>query len=94
MLVALAGAFPLVHWDRLLFSAKETIYMARYQLTGRHARVVIDPSGTFTGKFLIDGARRDGEPRLTVMPGRFLLARDLVATAVTMPATDKMMRIV
>ncbi len=92
MLAALARAFPMTHWGRLLFSAKESVYKAWYPLTGRwlgfeYARLTIDPAGTFAAKLLIDGARMDGEPPLTQMRGRFLVARGLVATAVTVPPT-------
>ena len=92
MLAALARAFPATHWGRLLFSAKESIYKAWYPLTGRwlgfeDARLTIDPAGTFAAKLLIDGARTDGEPPLTELRGRFLVARGLVATAVTVPLT-------
>ena len=37
---------------------------------------------------LMDGARVDGEPPLTEVRGRFLVARGLIATAVTMPCVD------
>jgi 4'-phosphopantetheinyl transferase EntD len=92
MLAALARAFPVTHWGRLLFSAKEAVYKAWYPLTGRwlgfeDARLTIDPAGTFAAKLLIDGARMDGEPPLTEARGRFLVARGLVATAVTVPLT-------
>ena len=90
MLAALARAFPVTHWDRLLFSAKELIYKAWYPLTGRwldfqDARLTIDPMGTFAAELLIDGTRQDGERPLTELRGRFLSARGLVATAVTVP---------
>jgi 4'-phosphopantetheinyl transferase EntD len=91
MLAALARAIPVTHWGRLLFSAKESVYKAWYPLTGRwlgfeDARLTIDPAaGTFAAKLLIDGARTDGEPPLTELCGRFLVARGLVATAVTVP---------
>ena len=91
MLAALARAVPLTHWGRLLFSAKESVYKAWYPLTGRwlgfeDARLTIDPTeGTFAAKLLVDGAREDGEPPLTELRGRFLVARGLIATAVTMP---------
>jgi 4'-phosphopantetheinyl transferase EntD len=90
MLAALALGFPLTHWGRLLFSAKESIYKAWYPLTGRwlgfeDACVTIDPAGTFAAKLLIDGVRRDGEPPLTELHGRFLMVRGWVATAVTVP---------
>jgi len=92
MLAALARAFPVTCWGRLLFSAKESIYKAWYPLTGRwlgfeDARLTIDPTGTFAAKLLVDGARTDGEPLLTELCGRFLVARGLVATAVTVPLT-------
>jgi 4'-phosphopantetheinyl transferase EntD len=92
MLAALAHAFPATHWGRLLFSAKEAIYKAWYPLTGRwlgfeDAHLTIDPGGTFAAKLLIDGARMDGAPPLTELRGRFLVARGLVASAVTVPLT-------
>lgn len=91
MLAALARAVPVTHWGRLLFSAKESVYKAWYPLTGRwlgfeDARLTIDPTaGTFAAKLLVDGAREDGELPLTELRGRFLVARGLIATAVTMP---------
>ena len=90
MLDALTRAFPVTHWSRLLFSAKEAIYKAWYPLTGRQlsfedARVTIDPRGTFTAKLMIDGARTDGRPPLTSLRGRFLVAHGLIATTVTVP---------
>jgi 4'-phosphopantetheinyl transferase EntD len=92
MLASLARAFPLTHWGRLLFSAKEAVYKAWYPLTGRwlgfkHACLTIDPAGEFAATLLIDGARTDGEPPLTELQGRFLIAHGLVATAVTVPPT-------
>jgi 4'-phosphopantetheinyl transferase EntD len=90
MLGALALANPLIHWDRLLFSAKESVYKAWYPLTGRwlgfeDARLTIDPAaGTFTAYLLVDGTRSDGGPPLTRLPGRFLVARGLVVTAVVL----------
>ena len=90
MLAALTRAFPMTHWPRLLFSAKESIYKAWYPLTGRwldfkDAYLTIDPAGTFAAKLLIDGTRTDGEPPLTELRGRFVVAHGLVATAVTVP---------
>ncbi len=90
MLAAPARSFPVMHWGRLLFSAKESVYKAWYPLTGRwlgfeDAGVTIDPAATFAAKLLIDGGRTDGEPPLTDLRGRFLVARGLVATAVTVP---------
>lgn len=92
LLTTLTRAFPMTHWERLLFSAKEAIYKAWYPLTRRwlgfeNARLTIDPVGTFVAALLIDGARNDGEPPLTELHGRFLVARGLVSTAVTVPLT-------
>jgi 4'-phosphopantetheinyl transferase EntD len=92
MLAALARAFPLTRWDRLLFSAKESVYKAWYPLTGRwlgfeDARLTIDPAGTFAAELLIDGSRKDGEPPLTQVRGYFLVVHGLIATAVVVPPT-------
>ena len=92
MLAALASAFPFTHWGRLLFSAKESVYKAWYPLTRRwlgfeDVRLTIDPAGTFAAALLVDGARMDGEPPLTQLRGRFLLARGLVATTVIVSLT-------
>jgi 4'-phosphopantetheinyl transferase EntD len=91
MLATLSRAFPAMHWGRLLFSAKESVYKAWYPLTGRQlgfedARLAIDPAGTFAAKLLVDGARTDGEPPLVELRGRFVVAHGLVATAVTVPS--------
>ncbi|MEU5727091.1 4'-phosphopantetheinyl transferase superfamily protein [Micromonospora sp. NPDC047738] len=88
LLGRLADADPGVHWDRLLFSAKESVYKAWYPLTGRwlgfeDAELSVDPAaGTFTARLLVDGRRTDGGPELTELRGRYLVARGLVVTAV------------
>lgn len=87
LLAALDRAHPEIHWGRLLFSAKESVYKAWYPLTGRwlgfkDARVTIDAgTRTFTAHLLIDGARRDGGPPLTEMTGRFATGSGLIVTA-------------
>ncbi len=91
MLAALLRAFPATNWDRLLFSAKESVYKAWYPLTHRglgfdDARVVIQPTGTFAAKLLVDGARTDGGPPLMELRGRFVVGDRLIATAVTVPS--------
>ena len=89
----LAGrATGAVHWDRLLFSAKESVYKAWFPLTGRwlgfeDACLRFDPAAaTFRARILIDGTRLDGAAPLTELTGRYLVARGLVVTAVTVPA--------
>ena len=82
------------HWDRLLFSAKESTYKAWFPLTGRwlgfeDAHITIDPAdGTFSVRLLIDGAVTDGGPPLTGFAGRYLVRDGYVLTAITVPVTS------
>ena len=82
---------PSIHWDRLLFSAKESVYKAWYPLTARwlgfeDAELTFDPdAGTFRARILIDGTRTDAGPPLTHLSGRYLVTRGLAVTAVTVP---------
>jgi 4'-phosphopantetheinyl transferase EntD len=79
-----------VWWDRLLFSAKESVYKAWFPLTGRwlgfeDATVTIDPvNQTFQATILVDGTTHTGTP-LTTMSGRWLVRDGLVLTAITVP---------
>ncbi|MGB2568725.1 4'-phosphopantetheinyl transferase family protein [Micromonospora citrea] len=87
---ALAAARPALCWDRLLFSAKESVYKAWFPLTGRwldfaEADIVVDPAGTFAARLLVPGPVLDGVP-VTTFRGRFLVDRDLVLTAVAIPS--------
>ena len=60
-ILALRTAIPEVSWDRLLFSAKESVYKAWFPLTGRPLRfravcVDFDPvRTTFSARLLVDG---------------------------------------
>lgn len=81
---------PGVHWDRLLFSAKEATYKAWFPLTGRwlgfgDARIIIDPNGMFTAVFLVPPPVIQGE-QLTQLTGRWLVSDGLVLTAVALRA--------
>ncbi|ANZ14086.1 4'-phosphopantetheinyl transferase [Streptomyces noursei] len=90
-LVALAAHRPDVHWDRLLFSAKESVFKAWYPLTQREldfseAEIVIDPTqGAFTARLLVPGPLLGGR-RVTVFPGRWHSTPALLTTAVHLPA--------
>ncbi|MBB2914588.1 4'-phosphopantetheinyl transferase EntD [Streptosporangium becharense] len=80
---------PGIHWDRLLFSAKESVYKAWFPLTGRwlgfeEAHLDLSPSGTFTARFLVPGPVVDGR-ELTGFTGRWLVAEGLVVTAIALP---------
>ncbi|MEU4641519.1 4'-phosphopantetheinyl transferase superfamily protein [Micromonospora sp. NPDC023814] len=87
---ALSAASPSVCWDRLLFSAKESVYKAWFPLTGRwldfaEADIVFDPAGTFTAQLLVPGPVLGGVP-VTAFVGRFLVGRGLAVTAISIPA--------
>ncbi|MFG1918438.1 4'-phosphopantetheinyl transferase [Micromonospora sp. NPDC048898] len=78
---------PTVRWDRLLFSAKESVYKAWYPLTGRwldFAEAEITPAGEgrFVARLLVPGPVVDGSP-LSSFTGRWSARAGLVATAVT-----------
>ena len=80
-------AAPNVAWDRVLFSAKESVYKAWFPLTGTWldfdgADVTIDPRGTFVARLLVPGATVAGDAR-GELPGRFLVRDGLAVTAVT-----------
>jgi 4'-phosphopantetheinyl transferase EntD len=90
----LAGTYPAVHWDRLLFSAKESVYKAWFPLTGRwldfseaDIEVSVDPGGHAGGlraELLVPGPVVDGR-RLTAFDGRWSVRRGLVVTSVSVP---------
>lgn len=83
-----------VHWDRLLFCAKEATYKAWEPLTGRwlgfeDAHITFertgsgdDISGTFHSNLLISGETADGPP-LSSFDGRWMVSDGLVVTAIS-----------
>ncbi|WP_229397833.1 4'-phosphopantetheinyl transferase family protein [Micromonospora okii] len=89
-IAALTAADPATCWDRLLFSAKESVYKAWFPLTARwldfaEADIVIDAAGTFVARLLVPGPVLGGAP-VTSFHGRFLVDRGLVVTAISIPA--------
>ncbi|MFI7407955.1 4'-phosphopantetheinyl transferase [Streptomyces sp. NPDC049627] len=93
----LAGDRPGIHWDRLLFSAKESVYKAWFPLTGQwldfteaDIDVFADPgeqdSGGFRARLLVPGPWV-GDRRVDLFEGRWTVRRGLVATAVSVPHT-------
>jgi 4'-phosphopantetheinyl transferase EntD len=83
---------PAVHWDRLLFSAKESVYKAWFPLTKlwldfEEAAVTVDPSaGAFSARLLVSGPLL-GTRRVTEFSGRWLVRDGLILTAIALPAT-------
>ncbi|MGW4700022.1 4'-phosphopantetheinyl transferase family protein [Streptomyces sp. NPDC004285] len=91
----LAARLPGVPWDRLLFSAKESVFKTWYPLTGRElgfdeASLVFDPApdppghtGTFTARLLVPGPVTGGVRR-DHFTGRWLVREGLVLTAIVL----------
>ncbi|MGK2904300.1 MAG: 4'-phosphopantetheinyl transferase PptT [Mycobacterium sp.] len=84
---------PDLHWDRILFCAKEATYKAWFPLTHRwlgfedaHITFTLDGSGntgSFQSRILIDPAAEHGPP-LTTLAGRWSVARGIALTAITL----------
>lgn len=75
--------------DRLLFSAKESIYKSWFPLAQRwlgfdEVAVTLQTDGTFAARLLVDGVLTDGR-RIYGFDGRWLVHRDLILTTVTVP---------
>jgi 4'-phosphopantetheinyl transferase EntD len=83
----LRASAPQVSWDRLLFSAKESVYKAWFPLTRRwldfaEATLTVDAAaGTFHARLLVDGETTSGA-KLTGFDGRWLTRNGLVLTAI------------
>jgi len=86
-LAELAAAEPGIHWDRLLFSAKEAAYKAWYPLAERwlgfeDAVLSFDPGRrTFALRLLVPGLVVDGA-EVRSFAGRWLVEDGLVLTAI------------
>jgi 4'-phosphopantetheinyl transferase EntD len=90
-LAALAAVAPGTCWDRLLFSAKESVYKAWFPITRRwlgfeEADVTIGADGTFTASVRAAAApgEPDGQPPAS-FAGRWVAGGGLVLTAVSVP---------
>lgn len=86
---------PGVHWDRLLFSAKESVYKAWFPISKRwlgfkDAVVTVNPSAeAFVARLLVPGPLLGGR-RLTGFSGRWLICNGWVLTAIALPALPSM----
>lgn len=92
-LAQLAATRPDVHWDRLLFSAKEAVYKAWFPLTRRwldfdEADITFDggrdESGAFDARLLVPGPVVGGVS-LPGFAGRWLVRDGLLFTAIALP---------
>lgn len=97
-LAAHHDTYPQVHWDRLVFCAKEAVYKAWYPLAERwlgfeEAYVEAAPddgtdlgTGRFEARLLVPGPiLPDGGP-LTGFTGRWLVRNGLIVAAISAPA--------
>lgn len=92
MVKELLGDLPTVRWDKLLFSAKESVYKTWYPMTRRplefeDAQIVFDPvAGEFSARLLPHSVRG-----IAAAPqeftGRWAAGGGLVVTAIAFPAT-------
>jgi 4'-phosphopantetheinyl transferase EntD len=87
----LAIAAPGTCWDRLLFSAKESVYKAWYPLARRwlgfaDADITINAAdGTFEARLLVAAPESSGVP-LAGFTGRWVIAEGMILTAITVLA--------
>ncbi len=90
----LERVLPEVHWDRLLFSAKESVYKAWFPLAKRwlgfeDAVVEVEPgagtAGIFTARLLVSGPSLADGP-LQILPGKWRVCDGVILTAVTLCA--------
>jgi 4'-phosphopantetheinyl transferase EntD len=82
-----------LHWDRILFCAKEATYKAWFPVTRRwlgfedaHITFTVDATATaggFESRILIDPAARSGPP-LTALRGRWSVRDGLALTAIVL----------
>lgn len=89
MLAGLVASHPGVAWERLLFSAKESVYKVWFPLTSKwldfeEARLTIDPEGrTFDAELLVPGPVVDGV-KVQRFRGRWVASEGLLVTAISL----------
>lgn len=88
---ALAATAPGISWDRLLFSAKESVYKAWFPLARRwlgfeDAEITVNPAqGSFKARILVAAPTISGFP-LADFTGHWLVSNGLILTVIT-PST-------
>ncbi|MEW9534549.1 4'-phosphopantetheinyl transferase [Microbispora sp. NPDC049125] len=89
----LSRTHPQVSWDRLLFSAKESVYKAWFPIAKRwldfeDALITADPRrGQFSARLLVTGPRMNGRA-LTGFTGRWMVRDGLILTAIVVSSTS------
>ncbi|MEU6410449.1 4'-phosphopantetheinyl transferase superfamily protein [Microbispora sp. NPDC046933] len=83
---ALGDADGEICWDRILFSAKESVYKVWFPLTGRwldfsEAVVGIEPSGAFRARLLAT----DPAMGTRTLSGRWVVSDGHIATSIALP---------
>jgi 4'-phosphopantetheinyl transferase EntD len=91
-LLALADAYPDLHWDRILFCAKEAVYKAWFPLTRRwldfaDVSTTVHLDGTFRARLRVRGPRVAGVD-LDGFSGRWVVGRGLVLAATSLKAEE------
>jgi 4'-phosphopantetheinyl transferase EntD len=89
-LAQLAGVEPAVHWDRLLFCAKEAVYKVWFPLAAcwlgfEDATLTLDPVGHAFQARLLKPWPRAPTALPEVLEGRWLMREGLVLTAIALP---------
>jgi 4'-phosphopantetheinyl transferase EntD len=89
-LLALADAYPELHWDRILFCAKEAVYKAWFPLTRRwldfaDVSTTVRLDGTFRARLRVRGPHVAGVD-LDAFSGRWMVGRGLVVAATSLRA--------
>ncbi|RSM90551.1 4'-phosphopantetheinyl transferase [Kibdelosporangium aridum] len=85
----LTAADNSVHWDRMLFCAKETVYKAWFPLTRKwlgfeEASITLATDGTFEAKLMVPGPVIAGE-QVDGFSGKWIVGNGLVITAIAIP---------
>lgn len=94
---AVREEIPAIHWDRVLFTAKEATYKAWFPLTRRwlgfaDAHITVTTShaedesalGVLRTRILVDPHASDGGPDLTELHGRWAVRDGYVASAIVL----------
>lgn len=90
----LASAAPTVHWDRLLFSAKESVYKVWFPLVGswlgfEDATLTFDlHERAFSARLLVPRPAL-ASVSLEVLRGRWLVSNGLLLTAIVIASVDR-----